>query len=237
MQDTAHFLPGWFGKIPALGDFASRRLSPAFIGFWDAWLQRGLEASRASLQDGWLDVYLNGPLWNFTLLPGVCGDSAWAGTLMPSVDKVGRHFPLTIAVELEREAEVLDAVLSAQEWFALLEQASLDCLNVGFDTLQLEERLAAAPFPAQWERHGKEDTHRIDRWWNDPSGAGLLLELPDRQAIRALFQESGLRQQSRMGYGKSLWWSEAATGGAVRLLAFSRMPAPHEFVTLLEDRS
>ena len=29
---------GWYGKLPASGDFATRRLPPSFIEPWDAWL-------------------------------------------------------------------------------------------------------------------------------------------------------------------------------------------------------
>ena len=42
---------GWFGKMPALGDFASRRLPPAWIEAWDGWLQRELVRSRTALGD------------------------------------------------------------------------------------------------------------------------------------------------------------------------------------------
>jgi type VI secretion system protein ImpM len=233
MPDLSPRLPGWFGKIPALGDFASRRLPPGFISFWDRWLQLGLEGSRASLQGGWLDSYLNGPLWNFALMPGICGDSAWAGTIMPSVDKVGRHFPLTIAVELDPQPEILAAILSAQTWFAAIERVSLDCLDVGFDAARLEQRLASTPFP-NWEQNpGQADTARLERWWNEPSVPGFALAVPDRTGIRTVFQDAGLVRQSRTGRSKSLWWSEAATGGEVRLLAFSGMPGGSDFVSLL----
>ena len=91
---------GWYGKIPALGDFASRRLSTEFISTWDSWLQHSMAASRATLGERWLDIYLTSPIWRFALMPETVDASAWAGLLMPSVDKVGRHFPLTFALEL-----------------------------------------------------------------------------------------------------------------------------------------
>src|SRR5205823_12936606 len=82
---------GWFGKIPFLGDFASRRLSEDFISEWDSWLQHSIAASRASLGEHWLEIYLTSPLWRFVVMPDVVGHHAWAGVLMPSVDSVGRH--------------------------------------------------------------------------------------------------------------------------------------------------
>src|SRR6185295_13380063 len=97
MSEAAVAPPGWYGKLPNLGDFASRRLPPSFVDGWDAFLQRGLVAARDEWGPGWLDRYLVAPILRFWLGPGVLGDGAWAGLVMPSVDRVGRHFPLTVA--------------------------------------------------------------------------------------------------------------------------------------------
>lgn len=234
MRDGAQRLPGWYGKMPALGDFASRRLPPAFIAAWDGWLQRGMAASRNSLQERWLETYLNGPLWRFALLPGVCGESAWAGTLMPSVDKVGRHFPLTIALELEPQPELTSVILSAQHWFSEMEQAALDCLIAGFEPDRLEQRLAANAFPLPQAGPEQDATRRLDRFWPDRSVGGMSVELPAKEVIRELFRQAGQNGYGQTGRGKSLWWSAAAGGGASRLLSFTGLPGELEFVTLLE---
>ena len=54
-------VPGWYGKLPALGDFASRRLTPEWIAQWDAWLAEGLHLLREAAPDSWLDDYLARP--------------------------------------------------------------------------------------------------------------------------------------------------------------------------------
>ena len=87
-------LPGWYGKLPGLGDFAARRLDKAMVSVWDGWLQDGLQALRQ--QPGWLDAYLQSPVWCFALGAGVLGPQRWLGVMMPSVDAVGRYFPLAI---------------------------------------------------------------------------------------------------------------------------------------------
>jgi type VI secretion system protein ImpM len=96
--------PGWHGKLPSLGDFASRRLDAAFIDAWDSWLAAGLLGLRERNPAGWLDAYLASPSWRFLLMPGVlpgaAGAQGWAGVLMPSVDRVGRYFPFTIVQPL-----------------------------------------------------------------------------------------------------------------------------------------
>ena len=135
-------IPGWYGKLPCLGDFASRRLPREFIENWDAWLQRSIAASRRELGERWLDLFLTSPMWRFALAPGACGRDAWAGLLVPSVDKVGRYFPLTIAVPLERCDADLTEVFAAHSWYAEIEKVALAALNVDYAPSELEAALA-----------------------------------------------------------------------------------------------
>jgi len=90
-------LPGWYGKLPSLGDFASRRLPPLFVEPWDRWLATGLASWRQS-DEAWLEAFLAAPIWRFALGAGVPFEQSpgYAGVLMPSVDRVGRYFPLTV---------------------------------------------------------------------------------------------------------------------------------------------
>lgn len=64
-------LPGWFGKLPGMGDFAHRRLPESFRAVWDQWLQRGM--SRLRDRADWTERYLEAPLWCFALGRQVAG--------------------------------------------------------------------------------------------------------------------------------------------------------------------
>src|SRR3954468_2213067 len=88
---------GFYGKIPSEGDFVSRRLPWEFTSVWDDWLQQGMQASREALGERWLALYLSAPIWRFQVGAGVCGPQGWRGLFFPSVDRVGRYFPLTLA--------------------------------------------------------------------------------------------------------------------------------------------
>ena len=88
---------GFYGKLPSQGDFLTRRLPWEFTSAWDEWLQQGMLASRATLGERWLELYLSAPIWRFQLAPGVCGPLGWRGVFFASVDRVGRYFPLTLA--------------------------------------------------------------------------------------------------------------------------------------------
>lgn len=122
-------MQGFFGKLPSHGDFVTRNLPRSFLDGWDDWLQRAIADSKATLGDAWLNTYLTSPIWRFVLLPGVCGDGGWAGVLMPSVDRVGRYFPLTIAVPLADDARPFAIVQDADEWFDGAETLALSVLN------------------------------------------------------------------------------------------------------------
>ena len=142
-QDAAsNMAPGWFGKLPGMGDFASRRLPEPFRNAWDRWLQHGLTRLRARRED-WTERYLQAPLWCFVLGEGVIGAGGWLGVMMPSVDGVGRYFPFTIAAELvSSRPELHGAVLArTQHWWTLAAQAALEGLEHDLDAQRFDARL------------------------------------------------------------------------------------------------
>ena len=147
---SGDFLPGFYGKTPALGDFISRQLTRDFIEPWDAWLQSCLAFSKEELGEYWLDTYLTSPLWRFVLSPGVVGGSAWVGAMMPSVDRVGRNFPLTIAAPLAAGVDLWQVVGAGKDWFERAEAELLSALDEQqFDVSVFEQRVAAlAPVEA-----------------------------------------------------------------------------------------
>src|SRR6185295_5746835 len=69
-----------------------------------SWLQESLATSRAALGDKWLDIYLTSPVWRFASAAGACGTLPAIGVMVPSVDRVGRYFPLTLVAELPPDA-------------------------------------------------------------------------------------------------------------------------------------
>jgi type VI secretion system protein ImpM len=232
---TAAPIAGWYGKIPALGDFASRRLSSGFVKPWDGWLQRALVSSRASLRERWQDIYCNSPIWRFALLPGVCGNDGWTGIMMPSVDKVGRHFPFTIALPIEPHPELITTVFAAQDWFAAIEQIALSSLSMDFEVVELESRLAATPFGTYPPADHPESAaaRELARWWTGQPGVPIFVSLPDSASITGVLRSGGLDLLSIHGVGKSLWWTHSELAGVSQLHGFSGLPPDDYFAVLL----
>ncbi len=100
-----------FGKMPALGDFFRLNPPPGFVPVWDAWLQAGLLAARAQLGDRWDACYMSAPIWRFSLAAGLAGPAPLLGVMMPSVDRVGRQFPLTLVVPVPAASVVSDGAM------------------------------------------------------------------------------------------------------------------------------
>jgi type VI secretion system protein ImpM len=134
--------PGFYGKVPDLGDFVSRGLPPAFIEILDAWSRLLLTSSRAALGDAWLPAWLAAPVWHFGFGRGFLGaDQAW-GVMIPSVDRVGRHFPFTIVGTAALDGRPL------REWALAAEALALAALDDGFSPDALEKSLADLGPPA-----------------------------------------------------------------------------------------
>lgn len=142
MNQPDNAAAGFFGKIPSLGDFVSRRLPRNFIDPWDQWLQSGMRSSQELLGDEWLSIYLVSPIWRFALSPGLCGASSWAGVMIPSVDRVGRYYPLTLAQPVNAQ-QMANLFLPDCGWFAQLEELALSVLEENFDFEAFDQSVSA----------------------------------------------------------------------------------------------
>jgi type VI secretion system protein ImpM len=138
---------GAYGKMPALGDFFRIGLPPGFVDPWDRWLQTGMAGLRDALGARWDGCYMTAPIWRFTLSAGLAGPQAVQGVLMPSVDRVGRQFPLTLARLLPGQPGAAAADAAGLAAFPALEEVALDALEDGMTRERLAARLAAVPVP------------------------------------------------------------------------------------------
>lgn len=214
--------PGYFGKLPARGDFMTRNLPRSFREPWDHWLQAAMTASRQQLGEAWLEHYLVSPVWRFTLSPGVCGETAYAGVLMPSVDRVGRYFPLTIAAPVPQEANLLE--LAGNEWFERVEQEALAGLDERLDLEEFDERVKALGLPGD-AGHLSPAELATSLAWHCP--------LPGLAALNRIGPElAGHFLRWRFG-AFSLWWSHGAEHIAPCLLICQALPPAEGFAALL----
>ncbi len=239
MDDKESLSIGWYGKIPSLGDFISRSLPANFIDIWDTWLQKAMATSREQLGEQWLDLYLTSPIWRFILMPDVCGNTnLWAGILMPSIDKVGRHFPLTLATEIVPHPQALSSLLSAQAWYSALEQAALASLDLNISPDDLDQSLAQLPPPIFCDESCSIDDHELSHWWQTCSLTGdsyKSLLLPTANSLIEVFTTVNQDVFSKISVGKSMWWRVDFETDQTQLHCFTGLPPESKFAILLNN--
>lgn len=132
---------GLFGKLPAHGDFVMRDLPAGFVNAWDEWLQHYIAGSKEQLAENWLNIYLTSPMWRFVFSDGVIDSRCWGGVMLPSVDRVGRYYPLSAITPLTENDNPLEFITMQSEWFAGIEELMLQSLNGEMDVDQLSEKI------------------------------------------------------------------------------------------------
>lgn len=212
MTDTLN-APGWYGKLASLGDFAHRRLPPAWVASCDDWLGDAMRIAQERLGQRWLDVYLTAPVLRFAWAPGVVDAQWWFGLLMPSCDSVGRYFPLLIAQARSRAPEDRVALDHLELWLDHLARAAVRTLDNDANALDaLEGALADAP-P-----------------WPTGSGPHPGRGAPLSHWLHAMAAQALLAQVA----GHSLWWRTGMEGGDDRLDILPGLPPGPAFAALLQ---
>lgn len=166
---------GVFGKIPSRGDFVAAELSLGFIQVWDGWLQQVLPDSERMLGEAWSELWHAAPAWRFALPPRHSSRQPVLGLWMPSVDRVGRPFPLTLAAEgAGRGDDFLDAA----------ERIARDTIALALGPEDLLARLREAPAPEAATDASGEPA----RWWRAGKPDIALDRLPDGAAFARMLQ-------------------------------------------------
>ncbi len=210
MSDAA--VPGWHGKLPALGDFASRRLPPAIVDAWDRWLAAELGELRTAAPQAWLDDYLAAPSWRFLLLPGVLDEQHWAGVLMPSVDRVGRYFPFAILQALPSPPLRVAPLL---RWLHELDDVAADALQDDWEPERLDAALAQLPPPAQPLLPAEPPL---------PGPEGAEIRLNGAAELLERLAEVSAATWLQAAAGQAIWFADSHGDGQPRLLRSAGLP-------------
>jgi type VI secretion system protein ImpM len=143
----------WYGKLPGTGDFASRRLDPDQLETLDAWLTDTMVALRARDPEGWLNAYLASPSWRFAWMadaaPAPFAGRVWIGVVMPSVDSVGRYFPLVFVCAVEPQPTRASEVEALTNWLERLDDLAAEALDQDWAIDRMEAALSNLGMPVQ----------------------------------------------------------------------------------------
>lgn len=211
---------GYYGKLPGTGDFVTRQLPQQFIQSWDRWLQDGQSTSQEYFGDQWLNLFLTSPIWRFALSPSLCSESAWLGLIMPSVDSVGRYFPLTIAVEVGQPSNIFTLAQGATEWFDASEEVLLSALDARFSIQHFDsaiQKLNEIAIPNQLLAPQKRTLSKATHWHSP-----LAQSAQPESGFGSMLNNLALSQMPPF----SLWWSEGSELIQPTMLLCPDLPQP-----------
>lgn len=220
---------GLYGKLPAKRDFIAVAAPREFLAAYEPWLQGGISASRMLLGAGWRQAYLRAPIWRFWLGAEICGGGAVLGALMPSVDGIGRYFPLTLFARAEPGESLPPPEIDGHEdWLAAAEDVLLSALAEGATYEGVAAAFEGLVPPAAAPAEVPPGTER--------GGDGTLATPWRPGGLSGAFSRLRLADHARADAGSSFWWTIGGEDFPPRLAVARRLPDPHLFVGLLTGR-
>src|ERR1700737_1962269 len=136
-----------FGKLGAKRDFIALATPRRFLETWEPWVQSCMSASRHQLGNAWQNAFLTAPVWRFWLGADISGATV-LGAIMPSVDGVGRYYPLTLLAVADPSHSIPPPDLNAQDqWFVAAEEFLLSTLDQARSFEDIATALDALPAP------------------------------------------------------------------------------------------
>jgi type VI secretion system protein ImpM len=221
---------GWYGKIPAAGDFVTKRLPRELAVAWDQWMQAGMLEVRDAAPDDWSERYRLSPLWNALVPAGPFPSFACLAVIAPSVDRVGRAFPLCIILPMPPQALSQESLRRKKPLFGAMADAAYRAVNDHLPPDRIDDLLARIPAgvadASDDAADGASDIAEVlgpaasDLTTTMPFDAGMVLPWPD---LEQLFEPRGQ---------VSYWWTSRLGGKPLRGLTFSGRPDAWLFKTL-----
>ena len=245
---------GLFGKLPARGDFVTRNIPSELLRPFEDWLMAAMRDARALLDQAWTQTWLHAPAWRFWI-GGAALDGDWrhgfqgraaavraaavTGVLLPSADRLGRHFPLVILLA-DRNAHLMPPPVlghADRDWYAACERL-LHAARQGAELAEIEAGLAALPaprVPAEWAAVDGL-LERRSLWAVGEGAAG-----PDHGYAQghdpgaAAWADIRAIDHHLAAVHRSYWWREPlpGRGGPFAALALPGLPDADSFAFML----
>jgi type VI secretion system protein ImpM len=216
---------GLYGKLPTKRDFIAIGATRNFLDAWEPWLQAGVSASRATLGDRWQQAFLTAPIWRFWLGADLCGTSV-IGAFMPSLDGVGRYFPLTLLACADDGAAIPPPEFDAQDdWFRAAETLLISTLDHDktFDATAADLNELALPLQATPDQS-------LELLFENTTTLGIA---PGEQSFTEAFGSLRNTGYDKIYASTSFWWTVGGDGFAPIALCGKRMPDPFLFSAML----
>ena len=226
LDNEARF--GFFGKLPINGDFIHRNLPNHFIHSWDNWLQENILACKEQFQNDWLQHYLTSPIWRYFISPSVMDDNAYIGILAPSVDSVGRYFPMTIVAPISPAKVSPIFTNTFQSIYANLETVFLKHLHAEEGTISMLCEDLDTQSTALLSELNKQQIDRLPDTLDSHR-----FKLTDQSDMSGALSSLWMMQLMQQHTGSTLWWSNGSQAIEPSLLINNGLPNKQQFIAML----
>lgn len=214
---------GLFGKLPQKRDFISFGIANDILNPLETWLQSAIAASRAELGRNWEQHYLVAPIWRFWIGPAILGTGC-AGVIMPSVDGVGRYFPLMALYACGMGEQMAPPPFAPQgDWYGALESRLLSALHTEGE-IHVDALLAGLAAPAL-EQYTADKTVKGGRLFRAAPNVGTA-------AFLTGIVEDDYRQAART---RTFWWTNGNETTSPVLLTKEGLPDPYFYTLMLKS--
>jgi type VI secretion system protein ImpM len=214
-----------YGKLPTKRDFIAMGATRDFLDQWEPWLQSGVSASQAMLKDQWQQAFLRAPIWRFWLGADLCGVTT-IGAFMPSLDKVGRYFPLTLMASADQGATIPPPEIDSQDdWFKAAEDFLISTLDHEKTFEAAAQDLNELAMPLQTRLAPAADV------FMERNAAASVKD--DERRFTDVFASLRHADYDNVYAGTTFWWTDGGEDFKPMALSVKRMPDPFLFAGML----
>ncbi len=217
-----------FGKLASKRDFVAVQAPRRFLDVWEPWIQSSMSASRQELGNAWQAAYLKAPIWRFWLGEDLCGTTTM-GAFMPSVDGIGRYFPLTAIASAEEGEAIPPPETDPQaDWFAATEDFLLSTLDHRVTYEAIADGLVRLALPFAEQPSGTEDLVALPE--------GMIAFVASERSFADAFASMRRASPAKVCSSSTFWWTIGGEGFKPAALSARGMPDPFLFTEMLTGR-
>lgn len=219
-----------YGKLISKRDFIALDLPNGFLARWEPWLQGSMSAAMHEFGASWPQIFFTAPIWRFWFGSAVLGTQV-LGVMMPSMDGVGRQFPLTLLATPE-EGRIFRSLLHDPQtsWFEKAEDLLLSTLEDGITFDATSSALQALNLPLSAMVPDLPDGV------SEFSGVTIAVGHPDADDAMPL---SGLvaAQRARQDETRTLWWTIGGENYPPLAFEAAGLPPAALFAQMMRSRT
>ncbi|GAA4359913.1 type VI secretion system-associated protein TagF [Kangiella marina] len=195
--------------------------------YFDSWLQSAINISQKQIGESWLKHYLTSPIWRF-IIKHEAMDTDIVGFMMPSIDKVGRYYPLFM-LEVFKEGKLSGEDLHCKS-FEELEELAVSTLDGAGESSSFFDALNQAGFPLFEERPPvSEILNRLDASERVIEKDVMNYLWQQRESFSSYWFEGDEERHC-----KGIWWTEGSKSVKPSLIYCCGLPPAEGFSAMLD---